>query len=71
MYRKGDESGVSGIGHILDGIQFDNGKVVVTWYGKGKVQASSVAVYDSFEDFEKIHITSHPTNDTEIIWKEV
>lgn len=66
MVRHGDESGVSGIGHVLDGIEFKNGQVVVSWLSS----YSSIGVYPSFEEFKKIHIDSHPTNETEIIWSE-
>lgn len=70
MVRGGDESGVSGVGHVLDGVEFQNGKVAVTWYGKGDVDATSVAVYDSFDDFHAIHVASHPSNNTDIRWED-
>gem|GEM_PF-5470619 len=44
-------------------------KFAVTWYGK-VVTAVSVAIYDSFAGFEAIHITSHPQNETQIIWED-
>lgn len=70
MIRKQDETGVSGTGHVLSGVVFENGKVAVTWYGRSLVTASSVAVYDTFDDFKAIHITSHPANNTEVEWNE-
>lgn len=66
MIRGGDESGVSGTGKVLEGVQFSDGTVVVRWLTQN--QASSTAVYDSFESFNSIHILSHPTNKTRIIW---
>ncbi len=63
MIRVHDESGVSGTGHVLDGVVFHTGQVVVCW----RSNPCSVAVYNNWEDFEFIHINSHPTNDTEII----
>lgn len=69
MIRVNDIGGVSGTGHVLDGIQFSNGKVVVMWLGKSAVQASSIAIWDSFEDFMSVHVTSHPQNETKIIWE--
>lgn len=67
MKRNNDESGVSGTGIVLDGVVFPNGKVTVCWRCV-KTNASSISVFDSFEDFTKIHIDSHPTNGTEIIF---
>lgn len=69
IIRNGDESGVSGTGRILDGIVFHNGKTVVCW--RTDVDGtqhgdSSIGVYDSFGAFKRIHIDSHPSNDTEI-----
>ncbi|KKL71868.1 hypothetical protein LCGC14_2090620 [marine sediment metagenome] len=58
--RKHDESGVSGIGHVIDGIIFDDGTTVIKWLG----DMSSIAIYKSFEDFKVIHIDSHPINET-------
>lgn len=66
IIRHADESGVSGTGRVLDGIVWHNGKVTVCWRTGPH---SSIAVYDSFEIFKAIHIDSHPTNGTEIIWR--
>jgi len=62
MIRFADESGVSGTGHVLDGVIFGNGKVAVSWISKW----ISVSVYDDFDTFWFIHCESHPTNRTEI-----
>lgn len=37
MIRVNDIGGVSGTGHVMDGIEFSNGKVAVAWLGKGAV----------------------------------
>lgn len=66
MIRKADESGVSGIGKVLEGIVFSGGKTVVQWCVEGK--PNSTVVYDTFEDFKIIHVYSHPTNGTEFNW---
>jgi hypothetical protein len=68
MIRKNDESHVSGTGRVLDGVVFSNGKVVIYWRTEEKGGHSSLGIYDSFEAFKFIHIDSHPTNETEIIW---
>ena len=68
MIRKFDESHVSGTGRVLDGVVFPNGKVVICWRKNEKGGHPSLGIYDSFEAFQFIHIDSHPTNETEIIW---
>ncbi len=66
MKRNADESGVSGVGIVLSGVVFDSGKTVVQWDVLDK--PNSIGVYESFEDFKFLHIDSHPTNGTEIVW---
>lgn len=71
VVRHGDESGVSGTGRVLDGVMWHNGKVSVCWrtdIAGTRHGFSSITIYDSFEAFKFIHIDSHPTNDTEIVW---
>jgi len=68
MIRQNDESGVSGTGIVLDGVQFPNGKVAVSWRAELDIQGASVGVYDSFQFFERVHITSHPSNGTQVVW---
>jgi hypothetical protein len=71
VVRGNDESGVSGTGRILDGVLFHNNQVVVCWRTDiegSKHGFSSLGVYPSWEAFEFIHIKSHPTNDTKVIW---
>jgi hypothetical protein len=69
MIRQKDISGVSGTGHVLDGIIFDDGTTVVTW----RSNHASISIFRSYEDFKAIHITPHPENNTveeikEIAW---
>jgi hypothetical protein len=66
MIRKHDTSGVSGTGHVLTGVIFDDGSVVVRWHSK----TSSIGIWKSFDDFLAVHVTSHPENETELIWGE-
>ncbi len=74
MIRNNDESGTSGTGHVLDGVIFPSGKCVVCWDPEntkvkvGEENVNSVAVFDSYEAFEAIHIGQHPSNNTEIIF---
>jgi hypothetical protein len=62
MERVNDESGVSGTGIVLSGIIFQDGKVVIRWNSG----TASTTVFDSWEDFEEIHINPHPGNETKI-----
>ena len=66
MIRNADDSGISGTGLVAEGVLFSTGKCVVTFIGDGATP--SVIVWDSFEQFRKIHIDSHPNNDTELVW---
>lgn len=64
LYRMEDESGVSGIGYVAEGVCFSNGKCVISWTTK----YTSIAVYDSVADLENIH--GH-NGKTIIKWDEV
>ncbi len=67
MNREVDETGVSGIGPVADGIVFPSGTCVVEWRGPNPC----VQVWHSFEAFQRVHIDSHPDNKTKIIWHKV
>ncbi|GAI52637.1 unnamed protein product, partial [marine sediment metagenome] len=41
--RQFDEGGISGTGHIIDGIIFDDGTTVIKWL----TELSSIAIYKS------------------------
>lgn len=63
LERKDDVSGVSGTGMVAEGVEFDNGKVAMTW----KSEFPSVTVYDSATVVEKVH--SHKGKDrTKLVW---
>lgn len=65
FYLKRDEdiNGVSGTGRVAEGVEFDNGKIAMTW----KSEFPSVTVYDSVTVVEKIH--SHKGKDkTRLVW---
>ena len=68
VFRRNDESGVSGTGVIIDGAVFATGQCVVHWLTlppKG-----SIAIFDSMDDFIKIHIGPHPGNKTIITFED-
>ncbi len=70
-HRGADASGVSGTGHVLDGVLFHTGQVVVCWrtdVDAAKHGHSSLGIYPSFEAFHHIHVGAHPTNATRIEW---
>jgi hypothetical protein len=51
LERDEDETGVSGIGYVAEGIIFSNGKVVLSWL----TEATSLAVYENMRHLEAIH----------------
>jgi hypothetical protein len=51
LVRDVDVSGVSGIGHVADGVRFPDGTVAVRWRG----DRCSTVVWDSIADVEAIH----------------
>ena len=61
LIRHEDETGISGIGVVAEGIEFSNGKCAIAWM----TRFSSVAVYDSIRLVEAIH--GHDGK-TEISW---
>lgn len=71
MIRNNDESGTSGTGKVLEGVIFPSGKCVVCWSKKTDQKVDSVSVFDSFDEFHKIHVGQHPTNKTEFIYYDI
>lgn len=67
ILREADESGVSGTGHVVNGVVFNDGTTVIRWL----TEMSSIAIYKSFEDFKAIHIDSHPQNETVVEMIEI
>lgn len=51
MVRKEDISGVSGTGHVADGVVFHDGTSVIYW----RTQHASIAIYKSLDDLLAIH----------------
>ncbi len=66
VIRQKDETGLSGTGHVLTGIVFENGKTIIQWVSNADKQ--SIAIYPSFEIFQHYHIDSHPENKTILQW---
>lgn len=59
--RNQDDSGVSGIGIKIEGIEFSNGKVCITWY----THMNSVTTFDSMKAFLSVH--GHDGNG-QVLW---
>ena len=51
LCRLQDETGVSGTGHVAEGVELTNGRAVLSWL----TDVASVALYDSIDDLEYIH----------------
>jgi hypothetical protein len=49
--RLKDGKNISGVGKVIDGVQFENGQVVVCW----KSRTSSLGIFASMEDFIQVH----------------
>ena len=64
--RQNDETGVSGEGVIIEGCHFATGHTVIHWLTPAP--RGSIAFFDNFDDFIKIHVSSHPTNGTIITY---
>ncbi len=63
LRRLEDDSDVSGIGDVAEGVEFSNGKCALCWI----TQYRSVAIYDSIKELESIH--GHDGK-TLVIWIE-
>ena len=63
-----DESGVSGEGVVIEGVTLATGQCVVHWlYPPPR---GGIAIFDSMNDFIKVHILPHPSNRTIITYDD-
>ena len=51
LIRDEDESGISGTGTVAEGVQFSNGRCVLSWM----TQFKSMSIYESIEDIKAVH----------------
>lgn len=63
LVRHVDVSGVSGTGTVAEGVEFDDGQVVMCWLSK----YHSIAVFDNILCLQKIH--GHDGS-TEVVWDD-
>jgi hypothetical protein len=66
--RQSDETGISGEGVVIEGCLFATGHTVIHWLTPAP--RGSIAFFDNFDDFIKIHVSSHPTNGTIIAYDD-
>lgn len=55
------------VGHLIDGVEFEDGTVVIRWRSK----MGSTAIYKNLNDFSTIHIEDHPEYNSELIWRKI
>lgn len=68
VFRTSDESGVSGDGIVIEGVSLATGQCVIHWlYPPPK---GGIAIFESMDDFIKVHIKPHPTNKTIITFDD-
>ena len=66
--RNYDETGVSGEGVVIEGVTLATGQCVIHWlYPPPR---GGIAIFDSLEDFLKVHVLPHPTNKTIITFED-
>ena len=66
--RQIDETGVSGEGVIIEGALMGTGQCMVHWlYPPPR---GGIAIFDSMEDFLKVHVHPHPANKTIITFED-
>ena len=66
--RQNDETGISGDGVVIEGCLFATGHTIIHWLTLSP--RGSIAFFDNFDDFIKIHVSSHPTNGTIITYDD-
>ncbi len=56
LQRNIDVNGVSGTGKVVEGVVLPSGRVVIEWQGK----YPSICIYNSIQEFQSVHVDSHP-----------
>jgi len=66
--RQKDQSGVSGEGVVIEGVVLATGQCIIHWlYPPPR---GGIAIFDSMNDFIKVHIEPHPGNKTIITYED-
>ena len=66
--RQHDQTGVSGEGVIIEGIVLASGHCIIHWLFPPP--RGGIAIFDSLEDFLKVHVKPHPENKTIITFED-
>jgi hypothetical protein len=66
--RQYDETGVSGIGVVIEGVVLATGQAIIHWLTPAP--RGALAIFDSMADFIKIHIKPHPGNSSILTWDD-
>ena len=66
--RKSDETGVSGEGVGIEGVVLASGHCIIHWLFPPP--RGGIAIFDSLEDFLKVHVKSHPSDRTIITFED-
>jgi len=67
LLRQQDETGISGVGHVLDGVVWPDGQVVTKWCAGGP---SELNVSENYAEWQSIHVDAHPANKSLIIFDD-
>ena len=68
VFRESDETGVSGDGVVIEGAELATGQCIIHWlYPPPR---GGVAIFESMDDFVKVHIGPHPANNTIITFQD-
>ena len=66
--RQHDQTGVSGEGVIIEGVVLASGHCIIHWLFPPP--RGGIAIFDSLEDFLKVHVKPHPENKTLITFED-
>ncbi len=66
--RQHDETGVSGVGVVIEGVVLATGQAIIHWLTPAP--RGALAIFDSMADFIKIHIKPHPGNASILTWDD-
>ena len=66
--RQSDETGVSGEGVVIEGVVLASGHCIIHWLFPPP--RGGIAIFDSLEDFLKVHVKPHPENKTIITFED-
>ncbi len=68
VFRESDETGVSGDGVVIEGVELATGQSIIHWlYPPPR---GGIAIFESMDDFIKVHIGPHPANNTIITFQD-